>query len=433
LKKVPPGGGSGPPPPTPTKDVVFATNTQLSLPKDDGWEPNAASSGKAVFFTTNFQNAFSTDAGLTFATVDPYSYMSAVPGGFCCDQAVQYIPSIDRFVWVAQSNVTSSNENEYRIGVASPSDLTSSNGTKWTAFDVKSHDLAGNGKWFDYPEIAYDENYLFLSFNVVGAKAMVARVALSSLAGTTPFRVDYASVNGWFVRPIQNTSHRGLFVVQVYTNSAASVITLNVLSWEDSDPASKIVVHQVDGRWPVSSDFSTSTPLVSDWLSPITKISGHIYGATQSKNSLYIAWNNGRIKPILPYPYVQVSILNATTFVPTGTEAIYNNNYAIVYPALATSLAGDVGVSLMFGGGAVEPAFAVGLRLAANNWQIAAATSPPGYGGGGHYLGIRPIAKTRCFAAAGYVAIPDPTNVPFGYSNQSHYVEFVRGSASQCP
>src|SRR5262249_45491012 len=245
-----------------------------------------ASGGKTLFFTTNYADWFSPDSGSTWMSVNPSSFMSDVPGGFCCDQVVQYIPSIDRFVWLAQSNTDSNGENEYRLAAASPQGRVSSNGAKWTTWDLKSRNLAGPGDAFDYPEIAFDRTYLFLSFNVTSTgSAMLARVPLSALAGQAAFRVEQALVNGgWWVRPVQNTSGRGLFAWQMAFGKQTTYFWLRIASWDDASIT--VQLHDVNDQYVVSTDYHAMSPGGNDWLGPLSKWDWHLYGATQTGNTI---------------------------------------------------------------------------------------------------------------------------------------------------
>jgi len=67
-----------------------------------------------VFMTGNWDAAFSSDGGHTFKELNPYSMMLQGTPGFGCDQIVQYVPQINRFVWLLQSNTGSNN------GLSSP-------------------------------------------------------------------------------------------------------------------------------------------------------------------------------------------------------------------------------------------------------------------------------------------------------------------------
>ena len=400
----------------------------------DGWETNVADAGSALFFTSNYLNWFSKDFGNTWTAVDPYTFMSDVPGGFCCDQVVQYIPAIYRFVWLAQSNVDPSNENEYRLASASPSELVASSGAKWRYWDLKAHDLAGAGHSFDYPEIAYDQNYLFLCFNdnsTGSGQAMLARVPLAALDGRAAFRVDKVVVTAFWPRPVQNTNGRGLFAWQETFGKTTTYFWPRIAVWDDGGPG--IDVKDVSTSFVVSTDWKTSTPEGNDWLAPVTKVDWHFYGATQVGNTIVLSWNMGRFPLVLPYPHIEIALVDASSFEFNHMELIWSQQYAYVWPALATSTYNDVGISLEYGGPTTEVAYGVGLRGGDYSWQVQGATPPPGAGGGGHFLGVRPIPDSSCFAGAGYVSVLDPSNQPAGNANHPYYVEFTRKPAQGCP
>jgi hypothetical protein len=77
--------------------------------------------GGVVFATANWSAAYSTD-GINFKALDPTKIFPDDAIGFCCDQIVQYVPSIDCFVWLLQGT-------GYRLAIASPSAIINSNGT----------------------------------------------------------------------------------------------------------------------------------------------------------------------------------------------------------------------------------------------------------------------------------------------------------------
>jgi hypothetical protein len=86
-------------------------------------EPSGgASGGGVVFVVANWAAAFSIDGGNTFTQLDPTKIFPNDAVSFCCDQIVQYIPSIDRFIWLLQGNGN-------RLASASPADIIASNGT----------------------------------------------------------------------------------------------------------------------------------------------------------------------------------------------------------------------------------------------------------------------------------------------------------------
>jgi hypothetical protein len=90
-----------------------------------GTEPSEAQDGSTILFTGNRFAAYSTDGGASWKALS----IDAVFGTFgtqqiCCDPVVIYIPSIDRFAWIAQFR---SPDGQYRnasgLGLISPADL----------------------------------------------------------------------------------------------------------------------------------------------------------------------------------------------------------------------------------------------------------------------------------------------------------------------
>ena len=93
------GGGGG------SASISFPTNDPLGINSSGTAEPTGASdpSGQIVFEAANWYAAYSTNGGSSFTQLNPTTiFPNNVDGGFCCDQIVQYAPSIDRFIWVLQ-------------------------------------------------------------------------------------------------------------------------------------------------------------------------------------------------------------------------------------------------------------------------------------------------------------------------------------------
>ena len=82
---------------------------------DQLWEPSGASDGDTVFMTGNWDADFSSD-GQHFTQVNP----KELNPSFCCDQIVQYAPSVDRFFWLVQGAPNASNENVDVLAEPSP-------------------------------------------------------------------------------------------------------------------------------------------------------------------------------------------------------------------------------------------------------------------------------------------------------------------------
>ena len=368
-----------------------------------GWETNVASDGVNVVYTSNYCNAFSADGGLTWTAIDPWSFMKDLPANpgqwaFCCDQVVQYAPKIDRFLWIVQQNVlNSTNENRYRVAYVSPAELKSSNGQTWHSYDVLSHDINPGG-WFDYPEIAVGNSYLYLTCNLVGGahngRAVMVRLPLSSFVSSHGTVVpDFNLTQNWNLRPVQNVGDEGIFVDE------QSDSQLMVYGWAGTTLRQR----PVDVATFATADFSSRTPSGSDWLNG-SKITWKIHGATKTGNEIWVAWNAARGGKFLQ-PHIEGAVIDESDFALIRQFAIYSKSYAEVYPVLATDSHDDVGISYSYGGGTIYPHFGVGFLTPA--WPpVIYRVDPdgqPNVGAGGHYQGIRPTGIPGCFVASGNV------------------------------
>ena len=125
---------------------------------------SGAESGSVVLASANKYVSYSTDAGSTFTSLNPTTiFDNTADGGFCCDQIIQYVPSIDRFIWLMQFSTGANGKNRLRIAAASPESIVSSNCTSWTYWDLTTDGLgvtttaadatAGN-HWLDYPNMS---------------------------------------------------------------------------------------------------------------------------------------------------------------------------------------------------------------------------------------------------------------------------------------
>ncbi len=142
--------------------VVFVENNGLGINGSTIAEPSGGSSGGGVVFASaNWFAAFSTDGGGTFTQVNPTTIFPNDIVGYCCDQVVQYVPSIDRFIWLLQGN-------GYRLASASPADIRKYNadGRAWTYWNLTPQVFgqpAGTG--FDYPDMSVGDNSLYISWD----------------------------------------------------------------------------------------------------------------------------------------------------------------------------------------------------------------------------------------------------------------------------
>ncbi len=309
-------------------------------------EPSGANGGGVIFVTANWTAAYSTDGGTTFHQLNPTTIFPADAIGFCCDQQVQYVASINRFIWLLQGSGV-------RLAMASPAQIISSAGTSWTYWNLGPTTFgqpAGTG--FDYPDTSVGNNNLYLSWDVgfpacpTGCTAglEVVRIPLNQIqAGGTIF-FDYThpadSSQAWGSHLTQDTGdeifwagHNGNSTLRVWSLTEGS----NTYFWRDVGISS----------WP-NNTLSSTTPDGQDWLK-FGFPGSSVIGATRSFSGLWFAWTAGT-NGNFQQPHVEMVELDSN-FNKTQQVQIWNNSYAFAYPALATDVCtGEIGLSLGYGG-----------------------------------------------------------------------------------
>ena len=171
---------------TNTPTAVSACNPAGCWPP----EPNEASDGNVVVYTTNTYVGFSVNGGASFKSFTPGSLYSDDPdGGPCCDQIVQYSPRINRFIWIMQYNANSAGDDRYRLAVFPPSAVTANGLSSWVSWDITPQEYPGIAyHWFDFPDLALGSRYLYLSNDEGVAStdkvygSIITRIGLAELA-----------------------------------------------------------------------------------------------------------------------------------------------------------------------------------------------------------------------------------------------------------
>ncbi len=433
--------------------VTFVTNNGLGLNANTCCaEPSGASGGGVIFTTANSFAAFSTDGGATFTQLDPTTiFPNNVDGGFCCDQIVQFVPSIDRFIWLMQfwRGSGGSGSNRMRIASASPADIISSGGTAWTYWDLTSEFFGlSSTSWLDYPDLSVGTNSLYMSCDEVGTGLEVARIPLAQIQASGTIFVDFTdpslssmAYGGHLMQDTLNeifwAGHNDNGFCALGLPFGLSVCGLRVFSlmegsntyfWQDIGI----------GSWP-KTGLSSTTPDGQDWLTKLRDFPGNaLLGATRAGNQLWFAWSAGT-NGSFQQPHVEMVALNIDNNNPPNISVnqqvqIWNNSYAFAYPALATNACtSEVGLSLEYGGNGNFENHVVGFW--GDFLVFTTATSNVGATRFGDYVTIRqqpasPDNPGNLFDALGYGlnSVPAPGS---GTTTDLRYVVFGR-SASAC-
>lgn len=441
------GGGSGDNP----DPVVFGKYTnygKVATPLSTiAADISGAESGSIVLATGNWYAAYSTDGGGTFTSVDPTTiFDNTADGGFCCDQIVQYVPSIDRFIWLMQFSTGANGKNRLRIASASPETVASSKCTSWTYWDLTSDALgittttadatAGN-HWLDYPNMSVGTNSLYISVDNVGnggaspptGGRIIVRIPLSDIAaaGTINFRYTNWSNCGsaYGSHVTQNTGD------EAYWAGNKNNSTLQVFNWNEGSTSYSWRDVGVN-NWPNGTLTSTAVD-GNDWLSKAASFPRFgVIGATRRGNEVWFAWTASSgtgASGGFNFPNANIQVVKidpSKSYNRLDQFSIWNNDYAFAYPALATNDQAEVGIALGWGGKKFYANSAVGIlgdfvvwypelsNIATTRW--------------GDFVTVRQASpQTGLFAGFGYAILKDTTSTA-GVKFDPFYILFGRNS-----
>ncbi len=410
-------------------DLGTALNTELPDPATqlvsaNVNEPSAAINGQVAFYTGNWYASVSTDGGVTFKFIDPNS--TAQPNeSFCCDQVMQYVESIDTFVWLLQYGPDK--DNFQRLAFAKTADV-GSDLSKWRMFDITTDFLGVQGAFLDFPDLAISNTFLYVTTNVFTADnrvgSAVVRIPLQSIANANPTAEKFVSMDLFSFRVAQNCHETTYFASHQDTS------TLAVFSWPEVAPQPTQSTVGV-ARWLGRNGYQSRTPDGRRWLD---RADPRITGAALAGNELWFAWSVDRGSNQRTNPFVQIARIHAPDLTLLEDVNVFDTDSATCYAGLSSNVNNEIGISYMIGGGSRFPSHMVGILT--NNRKdamVAAGDRAPmadprsGNFEWGDYLTVRPFfPDQKLFAATGYVlkGTVDGNNV----DATPHFVIFGRAS-----
>jgi hypothetical protein len=345
--------------------IVFNTSTVFGSGSKAS-EPSGAKAGQIIFTTANWFAAISIDGGTTFSTINPTVYAGpanpATDGGFCCDQVVQYLPSLDRFVWLIQYVPNAKSVNKLRLISFHPRDVDTKGIKSWIYLDIASTDLKLKNP-FDYGDLAVGNNQLYVSATNSGTGLVVIRIPIAALDVV-------GSLTYWYTDPKRGSvaifSHLSQNPGDTVFWAGHSVIgtTMRIFKWPESGTTYFWNDIRINS-WPSQSrNFVSPCPgnAKVNWVySPQFH---DIIGVTRrSANEVWFSWPapSGGGFPNLHVQIAQVNTSNWPTLHLIKQWQIWNPDFAFGYPSLYTNECGDVGIAVAFGGGKFNPSSAVGV------------------------------------------------------------------------
>jgi hypothetical protein len=317
-------------------------------------EPTAAANQSQLMMTGNWFASASTDGGTHWTYVDPFTRFPASAGGFCCDQVVLYNPRFRIWLWLLQYVATPNGNNLFRLAVCRDTAFGS-----WYYWDFAPRNLnAGwTTMWFDYPDMAFTTDNLFVTINgFIGnawQRAFAFRFPLATLAAGTSlgYRWWTTTTNG-SLRLCQGAGPT------MYFGSHNSTSQIRVFQWADA--ATNVTSTDVNVRAWTGGAYSAPGPGNVNWL---LRADPRITGAWVGAGVIGFMWTVNR-DANHSLPYIRVARLNESNKTLVDEPDIWSNISAWAYPAAAPIAAGQVGISAFYGGGPRHPGHVVGVRTA---------------------------------------------------------------------
>jgi len=335
------------------RNVIIADAATSNTTSQVG-EPSVANNGKWIFLSGNWYASLSLDNGVTWSYVDPYTTFPAASGGFCCDQVVLYDPSRDLLFWLLQY-VNDANRNTLRLATARGSNLAS-NSWYWYDFTPDGVNSSWTKQWFDYPDLALSNNYLYITSNMFminggWTRSVVLRLSLDQLAAGAGLNYNY----------YESTTHGSLKCTQgardiMYFGAHNSLSSVRVFSW----PEATTSVSWNDVNISSWSDATRVAPGPDgrDWCG---RADGRITGGWVANGVIGFMWSAAQTPPSRPFPYVKVVRIREATKTLIDQPDIWSVTSAWIYPSVCPNDRGHVGLSIFYGGGSLYPSHAVGI------------------------------------------------------------------------
>src|SRR3984893_13121128 len=388
-----------------TDDLTLVTNTELTGPgqkqlASSVGEPSVAAANAVVMYTGNWYAARSADGGQTFQYIDPFTSFPDPPNlAFCCDQVVNYIASIDTFVWLLQYGPKSGPQadNIQRLALAQSADVAAG---RWTLFDITTGSLGVGGQFLDFPDLAVGTNCLYVTTNLFtpdgqSSGAAVIRIPIASIGSGSPTAEKFLSQDLNSFRVAQNCGTTAFFAAHVDTS------TLRVFSWNETD-ATPTSTDVGVAKWIGGQGYQSQTPDGQRWLD---RIDPRLTGAALAGSELWFAWSVGGGSNQRPNAFVQIARIDAGNLTLLENVNVFDLNAATAYGALSSNSDHEVGISYMIGGAQQYPSLMVGILTQTRKDLLASAGERGTLDGQwGDFLAVRPVFPLdgKLFAATGY-------------------------------
>jgi len=278
-----------------SQDVALLRTRHSFNPAANGPRAMSASqvvamNDSVVFYTGNWYAAMSTDAGKTFQYIDPASaFVASDPPNshFCCDQIVNYIPSIDTFVWLLQYG-PDTGDNVQRLAFAKTDEVVKGS---WRLYDITTASLGVPGAFLDFPDLAIGVNCLYVTTNIFQANGQagsgVVRIPFTGIATGNVVAQPFVSMDFQSFRVTQMPAHRRI-LRRIRIRARSQFFTWNETAQTPSQSSIGVA------RWIGGNGYRSVCKDGTRWLD---RADPRITGATQrGKRALVCVGSGSKVK-----------------------------------------------------------------------------------------------------------------------------------------
>jgi len=320
-------------------------------------EPSVANAQDLIFMTANWFAALSSDGGLSWRYISPYDNFPSdgtndLPnnsGIFCCDQNVIYIPSRDLWCWQLQYRANA-NSNVQRTVFFSGRENMLNNNYCFYDWSPASVGYPVNGFWFDFPDISYGNDFLYLATNLfaIGAGSTstcaLIRIPLTPVTTCSGFGFNY----------YVDTTHPGFRLTHgattvMYFGAHHTTNTMRIYNWPEN--SGSINFNDTGHTTYNTGAFSAVTNDGNNWAgNGDTRLLGAYRANGELGFMFHVPQTAGR-----PFPRTLIKRFNEATRALTGEQEVFNNSIAFMYPSVHPNSNNEWGGTIMYGAGGTYP------------------------------------------------------------------------------
>lgn len=321
-------------------------------------EPSVGGNGRVIYLSGNKFASVSGDYGKTWTWVDSFTKFPLPTGltQFCCDQSVFHDRTHNLTFWLLQyhrQNPTVSGHNAITLAVAH-GQREAFEGT-WTTYTITPQQTepvtySDNNWWFDYPDVAVSNNYLYITINPNNGpsqNAVAFRLSLDTLAsgGALPTSWPHFIAPNGFLRPTQGATDTMYFVQHIDN------MTERIWTWPEASSTPTYVDRTVNA-WNNTAAHATCGD-GTNWLAYSLNV---VQTAWVAKGKIGAMWNSAEGGGF-PLPQVRYALFDQATLNPVSQGSIWSTGIAWGFPSVNVDDRGDIGgtIGAGCGGGAGAP------------------------------------------------------------------------------